>query len=318
MSAAFSPFDAAPEPVAPTSPLSQLVQSGYQNPVAGAPESQWQGHEGMVRQDSYGAPAARQDSYGAPGARHDSYGCPPALPGSRASAQQDSYDGNSAQQWSNNQSNTANYQQQQDPNYAGSRKPSGYRVSHAPGGGSSICLGDGSSDAGSRGQRAPSPSYAGGRSRQREASPFATSATGGQREASPFAVAGRAASGQREASPFSGSRGGGHQGGGGVGAAMGGGENGRYPELDMESRYGGGSSCGGGRPPVPMPRNDARSGREMGAPCHGGGAHGARQENRSSNAYASGGNQNCGNFVTDRRTTRIAQPPGGRSQISFG
>jgi SPIRAL1-like protein len=41
-------------------------------------------------------------------------------------------------------------------------------------------------------------------------------------------------------------------------------------------------------------------------------------DSRSSNAYASGANQNCGNFVTDRRTTRVAAPPGGRSQISFG
>jgi len=38
----------------------------------------------------------------------------------------------------------------------------------------------------------------------------------------------------------------------------------------------------------------------------------------SSNAYASGSNQNAGNFITDRPTTRVHAPPGGRSQISFG
>ena len=39
---------------------------------------------------------------------------------------------------------------------------------------------------------------------------------------------------------------------------------------------------------------------------------------RSSNAFANGSDQNCGNFITDRPTTRLHAPPGGRSQISFG
>jgi SPIRAL1-like protein len=38
----------------------------------------------------------------------------------------------------------------------------------------------------------------------------------------------------------------------------------------------------------------------------------------SSNAYASGANQNCGNVLTDRRTTRVSAPPGGHSSIVFG
>jgi len=38
----------------------------------------------------------------------------------------------------------------------------------------------------------------------------------------------------------------------------------------------------------------------------------------SSNSYASGANQNSGNVLTDRRTTRVAAPPGGRSTISLG
>eukprot|EP01029_Cantina_marsupialis_P023364 TRINITY_DN580_c0_g1_i1.p1 TRINITY_DN580_c0_g1~~TRINITY_DN580_c0_g1_i1.p1 ORF type:complete len:202 (-),score=51.30 TRINITY_DN580_c0_g1_i1:201-806(-) len=38
----------------------------------------------------------------------------------------------------------------------------------------------------------------------------------------------------------------------------------------------------------------------------------------SSNKFANGANQNCGNVITDRSTTRIHAPPGGRSQISFG
>lgn len=33
----------------------------------------------------------------------------------------------------------------------------------------------------------------------------------------------------------------------------------------------------------------------------------------SANAFASGTNQNCGNFMTDRPTSRVLAPPGGRS-----
>ena len=39
----------------------------------------------------------------------------------------------------------------------------------------------------------------------------------------------------------------------------------------------------------------------------------------SSNAFASKGtNQNTGNMLTDRRTSRVLTPPGGRSSIVFG
>jgi len=38
----------------------------------------------------------------------------------------------------------------------------------------------------------------------------------------------------------------------------------------------------------------------------------------SSNAYANGSNQNAGNVLTDRPTTRVHQPPGGASSIIFG
>jgi len=43
-----------------------------------------------------------------------------------------------------------------------------------------------------------------------------------------------------------------------------------------------------------------------------------RQRKTSSNAYASGSNQNAGNVITDRPSTRVHAPPGGRSQINFG
>lgn len=38
----------------------------------------------------------------------------------------------------------------------------------------------------------------------------------------------------------------------------------------------------------------------------------------SSNSYANGANQNCGNVLSDTPTTRVAAPPGGRSSISLG
>ncbi|GMI42262.1 hypothetical protein TeGR_g1908 [Tetraparma gracilis] len=38
----------------------------------------------------------------------------------------------------------------------------------------------------------------------------------------------------------------------------------------------------------------------------------------SSNKFANGGSQNCGNMITDRSTTRIHAPPGGHSSIHFG
>ncbi|KAL3759717.1 hypothetical protein ACHAWU_008211 [Discostella pseudostelligera] len=37
----------------------------------------------------------------------------------------------------------------------------------------------------------------------------------------------------------------------------------------------------------------------------------------SSNAYANGASQNTGNVITDRPTSRVTQPPGGVSSISF-
>ncbi|CAM9581168.1 unnamed protein product [Discosporangium mesarthrocarpum] len=38
----------------------------------------------------------------------------------------------------------------------------------------------------------------------------------------------------------------------------------------------------------------------------------------SANAYASGTNQNSGNFMTGRPTTRVRAPPGGASTLTFG
>lgn len=37
----------------------------------------------------------------------------------------------------------------------------------------------------------------------------------------------------------------------------------------------------------------------------------------SSNKFADGSNQNCGNFITDRSTTRLHAPPGGKTSIQL-
>merc|ERR1712151_162004 len=80
--------------------------------------------------------------------------------------------------------------------------------------------------------------------------------------------------------------------------------------------------CGGGHanfaapaPPAFQMNRDGGGGRQVESTSL---AFGNRVQNGSSNAYACGGNQNCGNGITDRLTTRVNAPPGGRSQISFG
>merc|ERR1712159_334927 len=37
----------------------------------------------------------------------------------------------------------------------------------------------------------------------------------------------------------------------------------------------------------------------------------------SSNAYANGSNQNCGNIISDVPSTRVAAPPGGRTSVNL-
>ncbi|CAL1156148.1 unnamed protein product [Cladocopium goreaui] len=74
--------------------------------------------------------------------------------------------------------------------------------------------------------------------------------------------------------------------------------------------------AGGGLPP-PLPRQVQEPPYGRDPPGH----HPpiTREPGRvSSNAYACGGNQNCGNVITDRRSTRVSHPPGGGSSICFG
>jgi SPIRAL1-like protein len=43
-----------------------------------------------------------------------------------------------------------------------------------------------------------------------------------------------------------------------------------------------------------------------------------RRLRESSNAFAHGANQNCGNVISDTPTTRINAPPGGASTLRLG
>jgi hypothetical protein len=50
---------------------------------------------------------------------------------------------------------------------------------------------------------------------------------------------------------------------------------------------------------------------------YGGGGMDSSRQGVSSNVFASGSNQNCGNIITDRATTRVTHAPGGASQWSI-
>ena len=38
----------------------------------------------------------------------------------------------------------------------------------------------------------------------------------------------------------------------------------------------------------------------------------------SNNTFANGSNMNCGNVLTERPSSRVLNPPGGKSSVTFG
>ena len=40
--------------------------------------------------------------------------------------------------------------------------------------------------------------------------------------------------------------------------------------------------------------------------------------NSSNNVFANGNNMNCGNVLTERPSSRVLNPPGGKSSVTFG
>lgn len=86
-----------------------------------------------------------------------------------------------------------------------------------------------------------------------------------------------------------------------------GGFGGKFGERSLQSGRSGadrGRARGGGGGRIPPGY----------APSSGGGVEAAL----SSNAFASGHNQNCGNFITGRPSSRVTAPPGGHSTFSLG
>mmetsp|Transcript_10309 Transcript_10309/g.18366 ORF Transcript_10309/g.18366 Transcript_10309/m.18366 type:complete len:252 (-) Transcript_10309:99-854(-) len=188
-----------------------------------------------------------------------------------------------ADQWSSNvQNSVISHQQEHDPNIMQlPRKTSGTRVSQGPGGQSSLSLAWDGGDA-----EPPRRGRGAGMDRP-AAQPLGhvdvnVPSQGGPK---PGAYGSRASS--RES---------------GMSGCLGGAS---YGDAAYERQpFGGG---GGHRNYSPAPPVEST-----------GLTFGSRAGHTSSNAYACGTNQNVGNGITDRRTTTVLQPPGGRSQISFG
>lgn len=325
----------------PSSPLSQLVASGY-------------GEAAPAQNSAMLSPQRGMGNIGG--------GLPPR-PGQRASSlsrgQQDGFGDQLQQQWSaDSRQVQEKHLQQNDPNFNGPgrhKKAQGYKVSQNAGGNSSISLGwEQQENNGGAPQRCSSRGQspgafggrppAGGRQPSLDRGPPPTGGGGGsagQRAESPYGGGGQGR-GQRAPSPGM---------GGGMGGIMG---SGYTSSRDASPAPGRGvpppSSCGrglaagerassrdrggsqmaaafggGGAPPAPAyvaADGSGAYGSGRGAPYGndygGGGAHGAAPQHVGSNSYANGSNQNCGNFITDRKTTKVLQAPGGRSQISFG
>eukprot|EP00927_Polykrikos_kofoidii_P069970 TRINITY_DN6573_c0_g2_i1.p1 TRINITY_DN6573_c0_g2~~TRINITY_DN6573_c0_g2_i1.p1 ORF type:complete len:432 (+),score=68.90 TRINITY_DN6573_c0_g2_i1:197-1492(+) len=379
------------EPQEPNSPLSRLVQGGYPTPT-GSPSPRGFGPGPVPGPTPGGGPGGPGGGSGGNMGNYSS-ALPPRVPGINRTGSSGNvtggFDSSVAQQWSGNIQQTAAMHQQiqtqqSDPNYTGKySKPSGYRVSHAPGGGSSISLswngGSGETDAASgrsaggnagagmagvfggsgdaayrsssrgrarapspgisacgsglgTGNRAPSPGMSacgsglgtGNRAPSPGMSAYGNGAAAGNRAPSPGG-AGRSAGGGSGAGMAGVFGGGGHRApspgcGGGLPPTHGGGARGQSPArhcgpgggLPNGGGFGGG--CGGGPPSSygaisRQSENPPATGLSFGGRGGGGG---------SSNSYACGSNQNCGNYIGDRRITKIAQPPGGGSSVVFG
>ncbi|GFR46187.1 hypothetical protein Agub_g7716 [Astrephomene gubernaculifera] len=70
--------------------------------------------------------------------------------------------------------------------------------------------------------------------------------------------------------------------------------------------------------PAPQAHSGYGVGGPDGRPVTAGAKSGEAAHGALSNNYSRPGGQNVGNFITDRPTSRVLAPPGGKSQISFG
>jgi len=266
-------------PPAPGSPLSELMHRGY--PEMAIPEPTL---SLPPKQPNYIGRPTQQGGGGLVGG-----GAPRSQSRSRPGSNQEGFDRGVAQQWSSNvKANVEEHQQQNDPNFAGFKKPNGYRVSQPAGGGSSISLSWGGQEP------EPMPSRQ-GRSGSRGPSPMG-------------AAAGHMVAGAAQRAPSQGSQ----TNGGMTGCLNHGGPH-AAPRTGAVAGARRSSPPFGTDSGVPLPRAPMRE--PSPAPSHLG--FGGRVDG-SSNAYACGQNQNAGNYISDRRMTRVARPPGGSSSVVFG
>lgn len=96
--------------------------------------------------------------------------------------------------------------------------------------------------------------------------------------------------------------------GGSSSISFGGGGQAPAPPINMGQGARGGYGGGGGQ----------GAGGGYGGGGAGGVTFGERVNPQSANTFATGSNQNCGNVLTDRPTTRIRAPPGGNSSLTLG
>lgn len=287
-------FPGTEEYAAPTSPLARLVQDGYGGMPSMGARGQQGGCQNGFAPDAYnGLPTG---------------GRPPRGPISGVG-----FDAGIAQQWNGSvQQSQVEHQQQHDPNYIQLKpKTHGFKVSQSAGGNSSLSLAWDDNVA-----AAPLARRDRGGLREQEGACGVGGSCLGQRAPSP-------GFGQRAPSPGMrggavGSRGSSRESGGMMGC-LGGASYGdaAYQRPAPGSHLGGGGGPGSFGAPAPPPYGAHAGGgcRQVEATSL---AFGNRVDSGSSNAYACGSNQNVGNGITDRRTTRVLAPPGGSSQICFG
>jgi hypothetical protein len=88
-------------------------------------------------------------------------------------------------------------------------------------------------------------------------------------------------------------------------------DNNGYPPSSMQPKYSNGNYEA---PPNSNYQSSTRSNifQDNEVPLYGG-----RSNKLSSNTFANGSNQNCGNVITERSSTRLHAPPGGLSSLSL-
>jgi len=240
------------------------------------------------------------------------------------------------QEWENSVADqTKRYQQQNDPSFTKTKKATGYSVSKPPGGHSSIDLGWHEPNV-----PAPKRQNHGSNSISQQMAAAAIPAGGNRQQYQQYHHQ------EQEPCELPSSHGGSYQNRGApfalhdnVQRAVGGGNNARQASVDRtqacpyawdhsqdQAPRGGASGSYSVAPqrqqqlPPPQRQERQQSSLNFGGgdpPQQQGYAYGRRLNESSSNRFANGDNQNSGNVISERSSTRIAAPPGGHSNFTF-